>query len=329
MRARSRTRDLALLGGAAVVVLASMLVRRAVLAPSQVEAPSASSSAPGELPRGALPAPQTPASATAPVLGCEVPDRGLGGAVSLGRHGGAEVYATSDALAPGGSYTLLLHPHGGVAARRLILPEARGLVLATIDRGATSSAYADVLRRRADLDAMLAAIDAAVAQRAGEPARADRLVLSAWSAGYAAVAAALTHSADDPSLRGVVLIDGLHASFDSKRAPDARQLEPFLRAARRALEQPRFGFLLTHSSIRTEDYASTTQSADALLELLRVSSDRVEAPPALGLRPIRLARERGFELRGFEGGGPDDHCAQLGLLPELVELALGRRGASH
>lgn len=329
MRARSRARDLGLLGAAGVVVLASLLVRRAVLAPSTVEVPRASWSAPGELPRGAMPVPQAPASVGAPVLGCEVPDRGLGSAVSLGRRGGAEVYATGDALAPDGGYTLVLHLHGGAAARRLVLPEARALVLATIDRGATSSAYADVLGRRADLDALLATIDAAMAERAGGRARADRLVLSAWSAGYAGVSAALRHSALDPALRGVVLVDGLHASFDAKRAPDAGQLEPFLRAGRRALEQPRFGFLLTHSSISTEGYASTTQSADALLELLRVSSDRVEAPPAFGLRPIRVARERGFELRGFEGSGPDDHCAQLALLPELIELALGRRSADR
>lgn len=325
MRARSRARDLGLLGGAAIVIVASMLVRRVVLEPRGVDLPDTSAAQPGELPRGATPLPAAPASSAAPVLGCEVPDRGLGGAISLGRHGGADVYATGDALAPDGSYTLVLHLHGGGAARRLVLPEAKALVLATIDRGATSSAYADVFRRRADFDATLAAIDAAVGQRAGTRARAERLVLSAWSAGYAGVAGVLTHSAEDPALRGVVLVDSVHAAFDAKREPDARQLEPFLRAARRSLEEPRFGFLLTHSSITTDGYASTTQSADALLELLRVSSDRVERPVAPGLRQLRVARERGFELRGFEGAGRDDHCAQLALLPELIDLALGRR----
>jgi hypothetical protein len=326
MRATSRARDLGLLGGAAVVVVASMLVRRVVLQPSRVELPGSSTAAqPGELPRGASLPPPTAASDATPVHGCEVPDRGLGRAISLGRHGGAEVFATDDALAPDGSYSLVLHLHGGAAARRLVLPEASALVLATIDRGASSSAYTDVFRRRADLDATLAAIDAAVGQRAGTRARADRLVLSAWSAGYAGVAAVLTHSALDPSLRGVVLVDSVHAAFDARREPDVRQLEPFLRAARRALEEPRFGFLLTHSSIATEGYASTTQSADTLLELLRVSSDRVELAPALGLRQLRVARERGFELRGFAGAGREDHCAQLALLPELLGLALGRR----
>jgi hypothetical protein len=325
MRARSGVRDLGLLLGAAVVVVASMLVRRAVLEPDPVEVSSARDARLGELPPGAPPTTATPLATALPVLGCEVSDRGLGSAVSLGRHGGAEVYVTDDALAPDGSYSLVLHLHGGLAARRLVLPEAKALVLATIDRGATSSAYADVFRGRADLDATIASIDAAVTARAGTRARAVRFVLSAWSAGYAALAAVLAHSADDPSLRGVVIIDGVHAAFDAQRAPDARQLEPFLRAGRRALEQPRFGFLLTHSSIVTEGYASTTQSADALLELLRVSSDRVDSPTALGLRQVRIARERGFELRGFEGTGPEDHCAQLGLLPELLGLALGHR----
>jgi hypothetical protein len=302
-----------------------MLVRRVGLAPAGVDLPETSEARPGELPRGATPMPPALPSLATPVHGCEVPDRGLGGATSLGRHGGADVYATGDALAPDGSYSLVLHLHGGGAARRVILPEAKALVLATIDRGATSSAYADVFRRRADLDATLAAIDAALSQRTGTSARADRLVLSAWSAGYAGVAGVLSYAAEDPALRGVVLVDSVHAAFDAKRAPDARQLEPFLRAARRSLEEPRFGFLLTHSSIATEGYASTTQSADALLELLRVSSDRVELPAALGLRQVRIARERGFELRGFEGSGRDDHCAQLALLPELIGLALGRR----
>jgi hypothetical protein len=140
---------------------------------------------------------------------------------------------------------------------------------------------------------------AAASGRAG--AHAKHVAISSWSAGYGAVAQVLAHP--HARLEGIVLLDSLHSSYVS----DTRRLQPgqlpgFVAWARAAADGGPLLYV-THSDVLTEDYASTRETAAFLL--------------------FQAGGERGrFFVRGYPGGTREDHCAQLRLLPAILQGTL-------
>jgi hypothetical protein len=77
--------------------------------------------------------------------------------------------------------------------------------------------------------------------------------------------------------------------------------------------------------VGTEDYASTTEMSDWLLEKLRIR--RVAGVPdgdPLGL--LTHAERGGFRIRGFGGNDKPAHCDHLRHLSEAVALLEARWG---
>src|SRR5690606_15009114 len=111
---------------------------------------------------------------------CAVPDRGVGDygewqTLPVGR-------MRVPRSPPEEAIDLLIHFHGGEAASRVVAPEGLGLVIAVVDAGVGSQAYAEAFAGGEPLGELLATVGAALA-----PARLRNLVLSSWSAGYGAV----------------------------------------------------------------------------------------------------------------------------------------------
>jgi hypothetical protein len=258
---------------------------------------------------------------------CTFPDNGKGDYTAArskpvstsGRPLGWEVIAREAAVGPDGAYDLLLHVHAGEAARKILAPLAKPLVVATLDRGDSSGDYSATFADRKRWDEQIASIDQAVSELVKRPAHATRLAISSFSAGYAATREALIVAGDDPALTGVLLLDSLYGSYaPGSHSVDAAGLEPFENAGRRALEKPRFSFILSHSEVPTEGYASTGEVATTLLDHLVVRASVVEKRGPRGL--TRVAEERGFVVRGYAGSDKGAHCAHLALLPELVDI---------
>lgn len=323
----SRGLDLLAAGTSLAVVLLT-LAGRSVGTPAPA-AEAAPSTAPSAAPRGLASAARGgPALPPAPKAGleaysCDVPDLGLGDYQELRLKRGATLLVRAGAVRPDGSFDLLLHFHGGVPVRRVLTPLARPLVIATIDRGDSSGDYAGTITDRASWDDLLAEIDRGVSDQLKRPAKAERVAVSSFSAGFEASRQALSAARGDKALTGVLLFDSLYGSFSgASHNIDPAPLAPFEDAARRALTEPRFVFALTHSEVKTDGYASTAEVADALLDRLVVRSQRVPTSTTRGL--TRIAEERGFFLRGYAGADKDAHCAHLGLVPELVDLWLSR-----
>lgn len=248
---------------------------------------------------------------------CSFEDRGLGD-YERKRAGMAEVLVRAPAVMPDGSYDLVLHFHGGLALDRVLAPLAKPIVIATIDKGSGSSDYAGLFPTRRSFDALLSAIDAVVSETTGIKSHAARLLLSSFSAGFEAVRGALLVAADEPALTGVMLLDSLYGSYvPGSHRVAAEPLAPFEAAARRALDAPRFAFILTHSEVPTDGYANTAEVATTLLERLVVRASVVRSTQERGLR--RVAEERCLIVRGYAGGDKGAHCGHLGLAPELVD----------
>lgn len=323
-RSLQRARDAALVIVSLVGVVVGVRLLPTPGAPSAVAAePEAASSVAGDVrappPSGAPAASAPPPSLRLVDRDCTYEDLGLGDYVRTKTSGGTTVLARDAALAPDGSYDLVLHFHGGVAAALLLAPLGKPIVIASIDRGDSSGDYQGTIPNGPAFDALLASIDGAVATSLGRPARATRVLLSSFSAGYQAVREALVAAPNHAALTGVALLDSLYGSYrPGTHEVVAEALEPFETAARRALSGPRFAFLLTHSDVQTDGYATTAEVATVLLDRLVVRSHLVKTEGARGMS--RVAEERGFVVRGYGGRDKGAHCAHLALLPEIVDV---------
>lgn len=291
------------------------------LAASATASATTTPSAASQQPPGARAPAPAPTSLRLVDRDCSFEDRGIGDYSRYRvQRGNAEVLARTPAVLPDGSYDLLLHFHGGLPVARILGPEAKPIVLASIDRGDSSSDYNGTFPNREAFEQLLEGINHAVAVHADQPdAHVARVLVSSFSAGYQAVAEVLKVAPDHPALTGVLLLDSLYGSYRGATHNVAvESIEPFELAAKRALESPRFAFILTHSDVETVGYASTKEVATTLLDRLVVRASLLKITGERGMQ--RVAEERGFVLRGYGGSDKGAHCAHLGLLPELVDV---------
>jgi hypothetical protein len=84
---------------------------------------------------------------------------------------------------------------------------------------------------------------------------------------------------------------------------------------------------VSHSSIMPRGFASTTETANFLID--RVGGRAVRARPRkgdpMGLELISLFSRGNFHVRGFSGNGKLDHCAHIGLLRDVLKVHLRPR----
>jgi hypothetical protein len=93
--------------------------------------------------------------------------------------------------------------------------------------------------------------------------------------------------------------------------------------AHRAADGKAFMFV-SHSSIDTDGFASTTETMHFLANELGGKPLRVTREDPFGLQLIEMFERGDFYLRGYAGAGKRDHCATLGLYPVAAQ-ALARR----
>jgi hypothetical protein len=222
-----------------------------------------------------------------------------------------------------GRFVLVIHLHGSDPVRRELIQSGQRFVLYAITLDVNRS-YAPLFSGRG-LDAMVAEVEAVLSKQTGKPARAARLVLSAWSAGFVGVQAALPQTGG-PEIAGVILIDGLHAPRKDRSAFEA-QLKPFVEYATRAALAERFMYV-SHSSIDSPDFASTTECAHYVIAELGGKPQPVRRDDRFGLELVEYFSRGDFHVRGYAGNDKADHCAQLALLRDAY-AALGRRWANR
>jgi|GEM_PF-4656889 len=221
------------------------------------------------------------------------------------------------ALPPDGGYDLLVHFHGAEPVRKMITPLGLGIVIAVFDIGTLSGGYDRAFAAPGTFDAMLASISREVSIETNHPAARPRnIVLTSWSAGYGAIRRIIAPGRDD--IDAVVLIDSLYASHASGTdEPDPAELAPFAALARSAARGGPI-FVVTHSSVPTNGYASTVDTATFLLRDVGLDAALDEPPQADPFGLIRAKDRNHFFVRGYAGGDAAAHCAQLRLLPDML-----------
>jgi hypothetical protein len=249
---------------------------------------------------------------------CDAPDPGFAGFSRWKPLGGGALHLVPEkgGIDAEGRFDLMLEFHGHDLARKGFVAAAAPIVL-----GAMSSAtgYRSRFAGPDGLDHLVLAVEVALSEGREPPAKARRVALAAWSGGYEAVAALLEHDAD--RVDSVVLLDGLHAS----RTPETMELQlaPFVAFAKRAARGETF-MMVTHSSVDTDQFASTTETARWLIRALGGAPLEVRRDDPLGLELVYAFSQGNFHVRGYAGGEKPDHCAQLALMKDAT-LAIARR----
>jgi hypothetical protein len=223
-------------------------------------------------------------------------------------------------LDEGGGFDLVIHLLGDEPIRRELINSRQPFALFSLTVGQNQS-YAPLFTGSGLQAAIVLGIEQALSKRLGKQAHLRHLAMSAWSAGFVGIEAALSQPSGK-DIDSVILIDGLHAPRANELAFKA-QMKPFVDFAARAARGER-SFFVSHSSIDPPDFASTTECAHYLIASLGGKPQPVRRADRFGLDLVEFFSEGAFQVRGYSGNDRADHCAQLAVLRDAFG-ALGTR----
>jgi len=205
---------------------------------------------------------------------------------------------------------------------------ATNTVAAVVNLGAGSSIYDRTFSDPPVFDSLLAALTQAVSTDIGHLARIERITLVGFSAGHGAIRAVLRDPRHFARVNAVLLLDGMHTSYVPDRTPlaaggtlDTTNLVAFENFARAAMRGEK-RFLVTHSEIFPGTFASTTETADWLIQSLGLRRTPVLRWGPRGMQQLSEVRAGNFELLGFAGNTAPDHIDQLHSMPEMLARLL-------
>ncbi len=226
-----------------------------------------------------------------------------------------------------GKFDVVFHFHGHDPMRREWVQVADGAVLVGITLGIGSGVYEQTFADPKVFKELVASVEAEVAKVRGiKSAKVRKVGLSAWSAGYGAVKSILRSDYGKDLADSVILLDGLHASYNPDGTLDELSLGPFMAYAKRAKAGKRFMYV-SHSSIIPPDYASTTETVNFLIHELggRPKAQKPRKGDPMGLELNSKFDVGNFHARGFDGNDKMDHCAHIGLMRDVVKSFLKKR----
>ncbi len=253
---------------------------------------------------------------------CNSPDPGFGAYEPWNRAPtlGQMLLPKRGGVSSRGEFDVMFHFHGHDPARKEWVRVMNGVVFVGITLGVGSGKYEETFRNHAAFPKLVESVEREVARKAGRSkARARRIGLSAWSAGYGAVQEILRDPPSRNRVDSVILLDGMHCGYAGQGGLNRPQIQPFIDFARRAATGDRF-MLVSHSSIIPPGYASTTETANFLIHELGGKPAKAKARKGdpMGLELIARFDRKGFHVRGFSGNDTMDHCAHLGFYRDVL-----------
>ena len=218
-----------------------------------------------------------------------------------------------------GHFDLVVHFHGHRPARKELARSGEDLVMLGVSLG-PGAAYGPPFSDAALFEKLVRQVETKLATGGQPRPQVRRIALTGWSRGYEAIAKILAQPLSK-KVDALILLDSLHASREQQHQRE--QLKPFIEFARRSLSGERF-FFASHSSIDTPDYASTTETVNAVADALGLRPSPVRRRDALGLDLIGLVSRGDFHVRGYAGNGKLDHCAHFGVFPDALRALAAR-----
>lgn len=224
-----------------------------------------------------------------------------------------------DGLKPSPRLTLLVHFHGAPWVIEHQVAELKSdAVLVTFQLGAGSGVYARPFADPKVFGMVVADATTAASTLLGRPVTFDRIVLTSWSAGYGAIRAILRQPEHYQRVSAVVLLDSMHASYGgdgaAPRTDDLPVLDAdvdaFVHLARDAAAG-RTPFLILHSEVFPGTYASTTETADAILRSVGVMRRARLREGPIGMQQLSETTAGKLIVIGYAGNTAPDHVDHL------------------
>jgi hypothetical protein len=222
-----------------------------------------------------------------------------------------------------GKYDLILHFHGGAQLQEENLDRVHmNAIVVSVNLGVGSGPYSDFFSAPGSLKTALDRTQHELDATGRAPrARLGRLALTAWSAGFGAVGAILSEQDNWKNIDAVLLADGLHAAYlgwPGNYKIYTASLDKYAAFAKQAMRGEKL-FAITHSSIETEGYASTTETVGELLRVTACPKRMHHAPGPNGMREIYEFDRGSFHVKGFEG---KNEAAHIDHIKEMHETLL-------
>jgi hypothetical protein len=226
---------------------------------------------------------------------------------------------------PNGEYTLVFHFHSASwAAENELYKTGANAVLFNIHLGALSSPYQNYFTDQSKFQRILDTVNQRLINN-GIILNAvlDKIIITSFSAGYAGVREVLKNQVYYNRITALTLADGLHSSSDPSSMH--AQMKDFVRFAKDARDRIKI-FILTHSSITTSGYQSTTQTANYLIDSIGSVRIPFSAVDEIGSQYSK-SDTGNFRLKGYYGNTADDHLKHLYgmhlMLGKVVQILSG------
>lgn len=227
------------------------------------------------------------------------------------------------------SATLVIHFHGAAwIPEHAVAGVHKNAVSAVVNLGAGSMTYDRAFSANQVFPQLVDSIARAISRLAGGTVRFDTVVLTAFSAGHGAVRAILRDPASFALVDAVLLLDGMHTSYVPERTVlaeggrmDEANLVAFAELGRSAMAGKK-RVLVTHSEIFPGTFASTTETAEWLLNELGIGRTAVLKWGPRGMQQLSEASSGRFELLGYAGNSAPDHIDHFHAMPELLSKLL-------
>ena len=206
----------------------------------------------------------------------------------------------------------LIHFHGALETTRRALArsEFRGTLI-VVNFPGLSSAYSKPFADHPKLlEEIIGHATTTTDNKATTPS--PRLILSSFSAGYGAIREILKSPEHFERIDAIITADSIYAGLDAEspaRVVSQEDMSEFLRFTELATKGEK-QFVLSHSAQKTP-YASTTETADYLLESLqitRVANSTTQRPL---FTQTSKAQQGKFTVLGFSGETGQHHMQHL------------------
>ncbi len=235
----------------------------------------------------------------------------------------AQVFIPDYFRPQGDYYDVVFHLHSASwAAENEVYRARANVILFNIHLGAFSSPYQAYFSHRERFAEILDRIRQSLIEQHIVPdsAKMRYLILTSFSAGYAGVREILKSDGYYRRIAALHLADGLHSNSDP--ATMDIQMKDFVRFAADALDKRKI-FRLTHSSIPTSGYKSTTETADYLLRKLGLQRRPVHEQDEIGTMYSRCDSGY-FHLRAYLGTTAHDHLQHLYAMHLMLQATMAQ-----
>jgi len=218
-----------------------------------------------------------------------------------------------------GKFTLVFHLHSASwAAEDEVYKSQTNAILFNIHLGGFSSSYQSYFTDQQKFQQILNAIIPIAFEFGYMPnPKINRLIMTSFSAGYAGVREIFKTQSYYDKIDVLTLADGLHSNSDP--AAMATQMQDFVKFAKDSRDLTKV-FLLTHSSIPTPGYQSTTQTADYLINEIGAVRKPFSRQDEIGTQYSRCDTGY-FHLKGYLGDTASDHLKHLYNMHKMLGQA--------